>query len=259
VLVTAAVRAEGLVVSLGGTRILRGIDLEVADGEVVALLGANGSGKSTLVRALVGVVPITAGRVELFERPLGRTVEWRRIGYVPQRVSAGSGVPATAGEVVASGLLTNRRLRLPRRYAAAACAALDLVGLADQANRAVRELSGGQQQRVLIARALIRKPDLLLLDEPVAGVDLPSQQAFAQALTRLTERGTTVLVVLHELGALAPLVRRAVVLRHGAVVHDGAPPVASPEHGGDRHDHVHPHPTAEPPQVDTAPEMRLNT
>ena len=80
---TAAVRAEGLVVTLGGTRILRGIDLEVADGEVVALLGANGSGKSTLVRALVGVVPITAGRVELFERPLGRSVEWRRIGYVP--------------------------------------------------------------------------------------------------------------------------------------------------------------------------------
>ena len=256
---TAAVRAEGLVVTLGGTRILRGIDLEVADGEVVALLGANGSGKSTLVRALVGVVPITAGRVELFECPLGRTVEWRRIGYVPQRVSAGSGVPATAGEVVASGLLTNRRLRLPRHSAAAASAALDLVGLADQANRAVRELSGGQQQRVLIARALIRKPDLLLLDEPVAGVDLPSQQAFAQALTRLTEQGTTVLVVLHELGALAPLVRRAVVLRHGAVVHDGAPPVASPEHGGDRHDHVHPHPTAEPPQVGTAPEMTLST
>ena len=89
---TAAVRAEGLVVTLGGTRILRGIDLEVADGEVVALLGANGSGKSTLVRALVGVVPIATGRVELSVRPLGRTVEWRRIGYVPQRVSAGSGV-----------------------------------------------------------------------------------------------------------------------------------------------------------------------
>lgn len=256
---SSAVRAEGLVVSLGGTRILRGIDLVVADGEVIALLGANGSGKSTLVRALVGVVPIEAGRVELFDRPLGRSVQWGRIGYVPQRVSAGSGVPATAGEVVASGLLTNRRLRLPRRSAAAAREALELVGLADQADRAVRELSGGQQQRVLIARALIRKPDLLLLDEPVAGVDLPSQQAFAQALTRLTEQGTTVLVVLHELGALAPLVQRAVVLRHGAVAHDGAPPVPAPGHGGDLHDHVHPHPTAEPPQVGTAPEMRLGT
>jgi zinc transport system ATP-binding protein len=256
---TAAVLAEGLVVSLGGTRILRGIDLEVADGEVVALLGANGSGKSTLVRALVGVVPIESGRVELFERPLGRSVEWRRIGYVPQRVSAGSGVPATAGEVVASGLLTNRRLRLPRRSAAAACEALDLVGLADEANRAVRELSGGQQQRVLIARALIRTPDLLLLDEPVAGVDLTSQTAFARALSRLTEQGTTVLVVLHELGALAPLVRRAIVLRHGAVAHDGAPPLAAPGHGGDEHDHVHPHPTAEPPRVGAAPEMRLTT
>jgi len=256
---TPAVRVDGLFVSLGGTTILRGIDLTISEGEVVALLGVNGSGKSTLVRALVGVVPIEAGRVELLGSPLGRSVPWQRIGYVPQRATAGSGVPATAAEVVASGLLTNRQLRLPRHSTAAACAALELVGLADRGGQAVRELSGGQQQRVLIARALVRKPDLLILDEPVAGVDLPSQQAFAQALTRLTGEGMTVLVVLHELGLLTPLVQRAVVLRHGAVVHDGAPPTPAPGHLGELHDHVHPHTATEPPQGADAPELRLST
>ena len=245
---TPAVRARGLRVALGGVTILHDVDLEVADGEVVALLGANGSGKSTLVRALIGVVPAERGEVALLGaaltgdgRAARRAVPWERIGYVPQRVSAATGVPATALEVVTSGTLHGRRVLPPRDARPRALAALADVGLAEQAHRAVRELSGGQQQRVLIARALVRRPDLLLLDEPVAGVDLPSQQAFADALTRLAAAGTTVLVVLHELGALAPVIGRAVVLRHGRVVHDGAPPAGRGEHAGPDHDHVHPH------------------
>lgn len=238
---SSAIDARGVVVTLGGSPIVRGVDLAVGEGEVVALLGANGSGKSTLVRSLVGVVPLTSGSVELLGRPLGRRVAWGEIGYVPQRVSAASGVPATASEVVLSGTLHGRRLRPPRDGRARARAALEAVGLAGAADTAVRELSGGQQQRVLIARALVRRPRLLLLDEPVAGVDLPSQQTFADALSDLAAAGTTVLVVLHELGALAPLIGRAVVLRHGAVVHDGAPPAAAPDHAAAGHQHVHPH------------------
>ena len=238
---SAAVVARGVRVVLGGNAILRGVDLTIADGEVVALLGANGSGKSTLVRALVGAVPIESGEVELLGRPLGRSVEWDRIGYVPQRVSAATGVPATAGEVVASGLLHGRRLRPPRGSRETVRGALELVGLMHHLDRPVRELSGGQQQRVLIARALVRDPALLVLDEPVAGVDLPSQEAFAATVVDLTARGRTILVVLHELGALAPLVQRAIVLRHGAVVHDGAPPSPAREHADAEHDHVHPH------------------
>jgi zinc transport system ATP-binding protein len=237
----APVLARDVRVVLGGNAILRGVDLTVTEGEVVALLGANGSGKSTFVRALVGVVPVTSGTVHLLGSPLGPRVAWDRVGYVPQRVSAATGVPATAAEVVASGLLHARRLRPPRHARRRVRDALDLVGLDHHADRPVRELSGGQQQRVLIARALVRDPELLVLDEPVAGVDLPSQQAFAATLASLAERGTTVLVVLHELGALAPLIRRAVVLRHGAVVHDGEPPTPTHEHGGADHDHVHPH------------------
>ncbi|MFE7406231.1 metal ABC transporter ATP-binding protein [Isoptericola sp. NPDC057559] len=242
------IEARDVHVRLGASPVLRGVDLTVRRGEVVALLGANGSGKSTLVRTLVGVLPATAGSVRLFGHELGNDVPWSRVGYVPQRVSAVAGVPSTAAEVVASGLLHGRRLRLPRGWRAQVGEALDLVGLADRARYATHQLSGGQQQRVLIARALVRRPELLVLDEPVAGVDRPSQEAFAATMTRLVDDGMTVLVVLHELGELAPLVQRAVVLRHGRVVHDGAPPTPRPGHGGEAHEHVHPHahPTARP-------------
>ncbi len=236
-----AVEARGVHVHLGASHILRGVDLTVARGEVVALLGANGSGKSTLVRTLVNVLPPSAGTVSILGRPLGSTVPWGDVGYVPQRVSAGTTVPSTAGEVVASGLLHGRRLRLPRGWRARVQDALDLVGLADRAGDATSQLSGGQQQRVLIARALVREPELLVLDEPVAGVDRPSQEAFAATMTRLVGDGLTVLVVLHELGELAPLVTRAVVLRHGRVVHDGAPPRPHGGHDAVGHEHVHPH------------------
>ena len=238
---TPVVRAAGVRVTLGGSTILWDVDLGVDDGEVVALLGANGSGKSTLVRALVGAVPLDRGTVELFGAPLGARVPWQRVGYVPQRVSAAGGVPATACEVVLSGTLHGRHVLPPRGARARACEALAQMGLADKVDHPVRTLSGGQQQRVLIARALVRRPDLLVLDEPVAGVDVGSQHSFAQALTTLVADGTTVLVVLHELGALAPLVQRAVVLRHGSVVHDGPPPSPAAEHAGPEHVHLHPH------------------
>ncbi|MEU2199020.1 ATP-binding cassette domain-containing protein [Isoptericola sp. NPDC019482] len=250
-----AIEAHDVHVRLGASPVLRGVDLTVRRGEVVALLGANGSGKSTLVRTLVGVLPATAGSVRLLGHPLGNDVPWGRVGYVPQRVSAAAGVPSTAAEVVASGLLHGRRLRLPRGWRAQVREALDLVGLADRARYATHQLSGGQQQRVLIARALVRRPELLVLDEPVAGVDRPSQEAFAATMTRLVSEGMTVLVVLHELGELAPLVQRCVVLRHGRVVHDGAPPTPQPGHGGEAHEHVHPH--AHPRAVQRPENVRL--
>lgn len=228
-------------VDLGAHTVLHDVDLEVRAGEAVAILGANGSGKSTLVRAVTGIIPIHSGTVELFGTPLGPHAPLDRVGYVPQRVSAAAGVVATATEVVQSGLLGRRRLRPGRAAARRAAEALDAVGLAAAVDRPVTELSGGQQQRVLIARALVREPEMLVLDEPVAGVDLPSQEAFARTLTRLVEAGTTVVVVLHELGDLADLIQRAVVLRGGHVAHDGAPPPPHRLHAAPDHVHLHPH------------------
>jgi len=237
------IAARDLAVDLGGSRILRDISLEVHRGEFVALLGANGSGKSTLVRTLIGVLPPAAGTVHLLGADITRRagVPWQRIGYVPQRSTATAGVPATVVEVVRSGLLAAGRLRPPRDADARVRRALERVDLADRGHRAVAELSGGQQQRVLIARALARDPEVLLLDEPLAGVDAANQASFARTMAGLREDGVTVLVVLHETGPLAPLITRALVLRHGSIVHDGEPPPAAPGHDHDDHDHLHAH------------------
>lgn len=256
-------RATALDVVLSGRRILTGVDLAVGTGEVVALLGANGSGKSTLVRACLGIVPIASGAVRLFDEPLARA-PWPRIGYVPQRQAAATGVPTTALEVVRAGALSDgmRRGLLAGRWRpasrAAALEALGVMDLAEVANQPVQELSGGQHQRVLIARALVRRPDLLVLDEPTTGIDLATINAFVATIARMRAAGTSVLVVLHETEAFAPLLDRAVVLRHGRVVHNGALPPAHPGHGGRPgvsggdfgvsgdaggvHEHTHPHP-----------------
>jgi zinc transport system ATP-binding protein len=113
--------------------------------------------------------------------------------------------------------------------------------MGDRARDSVNALSGGQHQRVLIARALAAQPELLIMDEPMAGVDLASQGVLAGTLREQVAAGTTVLLVLHELGPLEPLIDRAVVLRDGCVVHDGPPPKAVGQHALPGHDHVHPH------------------
>ncbi|MFC7405990.1 metal ABC transporter ATP-binding protein [Georgenia alba] len=242
------IRTESLTVTLGASTVLRGVDMTVRDGEAVALLGANGSGKSTLVKALVGVVPIRRGQAWVYGQDVTtRRIDFRRIGYVPQRVTAAAGVPATALEVVTSGLLSSARLRVGRAGRVRAMEALEQVGLADRAKDSVQIFSGGQHQRVLIARALVRDPDLLVLDEPLAGIDRASKQALAATLRGLRAAGRTLLVVLHEPGELGPLIDRAVVLRNGRVVHDGAPPPAVPGHDAPGHDHEHAHAGEGPP------------
>ncbi|MEU8586941.1 metal ABC transporter ATP-binding protein [Streptomyces sp. NPDC048664] len=229
----------GVHADLGARPVLRGVDLEVRRGEVVALLGANGSGKSTAVRTAVGLVPVASGAVELFGGPRERFRDWRRVGYVPQRTTAAGGVPATVAEIVASGRLARSRFGRARKADRDAVrAALELVGMADRAKDRMDALSGGQHQRVLIARALASRPELLIMDEPLAGVDLASQQTLAHTLQGQVAGGTSVLLVLHELGPLEPLIDRAVVLRDGRVVHDG-PPDRSPE-GHDPVHHAHP-------------------
>ncbi|MFH8799660.1 metal ABC transporter ATP-binding protein [Streptomyces sp. NPDC017936] len=233
---------HGVRAELGSRPVLRGIDLTVRRGEVVALLGANGSGKSTAVRSVIGQVPVSAGRIELFGTDRRRFRDWRRVGYVPQRTTAAGGVPATVTEVVSSGRLSRTRFGILRKADHEAVRrALELVGMADRAKDSVGALSGGQHQRVLIARALAAEPELLIMDEPMAGVDLASQEVLARTLREQVAAGATVLLVLHELGPLEPLIDRAVVLRDGCVTHDGPPPRAVGQHALPGHDHVHPH------------------
>ncbi|WP_037766359.1 metal ABC transporter ATP-binding protein [Streptomyces sp. 142MFCol3.1] len=233
---------RGVTARLGSRPVLRGIDLAVHRGEIVALLGANGSGKSTAVRSIIGQVGVNGGDIEIFGTPQSRFRDWKRVGYVPQRTTAAGGVPATVAEIVASGRLSRARFGVLRKADHTAVRrALELVGMADRAKDPVDALSGGQHQRVLIARALASEPELLIMDEPMAGVDLASQEVLAATLREQVAQGVSVLLVLHELGPLEPLIDRAVVLRDGCVLHDGPPPRAVGQHALPGHDHVHPH------------------
>ena len=254
--------ARGVSVAIDARPVLRQVDLEVPPGQFVAVMGANGSGKSTLVRALVGLRAHQSGEIRLFGERIERFGDWHRIGFVPQRLGAGSGVPASVREVVTSGRIARRRpfARASAADRSAVEAAIDAVDLTAQSHEPVAALSGGQQQRVLIARALAAQADLYVLDEPTAGVDLPHQEALAGALTVLASHGATVLLVAHELGPMAPLVDRCVVMSNGRVAYDG-PPLAEREvhevHLGPYADGVHHHVHGRAPErEDCAPAVR---
>ncbi len=239
---SSALSASGISVRYGDIVALRDLSIDVPMGQTSAILGANGSGKSTLVRAMLGLVKPQSGSIQVFgEDVASRTAPLERLGYVPQRTTAQGGLAASAGEVVEAGLLSRVTRFLPPDGRARARAALATMGLADRYDFPVGGLSGGQQQRVLIARALVREPDLLIMDEPLAGVDADNQAVVADVVRAAHERGAAVVLVLHEAGPLASLLQRAVVLDRGCVTHDGAPPPAVGVHAMPGHDHLHPH------------------
>jgi zinc transport system ATP-binding protein len=218
-------RAEGVAFGYGRGAVIEDVNLTVRPGEFVALVGPNGSGKSTLLKVLLGTLTPAAGRVELLGVAPSRLTERGRIGYVPQRPVLESEVPATLEEIVAAGRLARRGWWRPLRPQDREDVrhALDSVGLGDLVARPLNELSGGQRQRVFIARAFASEPDLLLLDEPIAGVDAESQRRFRDSLTHLiAHHGAGVLLVSHELSAVAPELDRVVVLKRH-VVFDGTP------------------------------------
>ena len=220
--------------------------LEIRSGEVIALLGANGSGKTTLMKGFLGLVDRIEGKVELFGEPVERLQDRSAIGYLPQRQSAAGPIPVTVNELVRSGRLTRRNPLGLGRDDGAVQAAIAVVGLTASARKRVSTLSGGQQRRALLARALVGGSQLLLLDEPFAGVDQANQEAIADALDGLLHNGLTLVVVLHELGPLEPLITRVIVMDNGSIRFDGPIEQAPPEllHMGHDHDpHGGPEPT----------------
>ncbi|MEO3938844.1 ATP-binding cassette domain-containing protein [Dermatophilaceae bacterium Soc4.6] len=208
----------------GDRAVVSHASLEVAHGEVVAVLGANGSGKSTLVRGVLGLIDQLGGEVELFGVPRRSFREHTRVGYVPQRHTLSTSVRATAREIVATGRLGHQGWwgRSSRQDRLVIDRSLDLVGLADRATTDVSTLSGGQQRRVLIARALASEPEVLIMDEPTAGVDAANQHVLAQVLERLAATGVTMLIVTHEMEAFRDVVTRVVVVDLGALTWQGS-------------------------------------
>jgi zinc/manganese transport system ATP-binding protein len=197
-------RLENIGVRLGGRQILSGVSFAVAPGQFTGLIGPNGAGKTTLLRVILGLTPPTEGRVLLNGSPKTRH-GGGLIGYVPQKLAIDQDMPLRARDVVGLGIDGNK-LGFPLPSAVRRrriTEALEAVGAESYADARIGELSGGEQQRVLIAHALIGRPRLLLLDEPLANLDLRSEQGIVSVLARLAhEQGIAVLISAHDLNPL---------------------------------------------------------
>lgn len=212
------VRIRDLCVSLGGCQVLEDVRLEIPEGDYLAIIGPNGGGKTTLLRVLLGLVPPDHGEVEVLG---GSPREARgRVGYVPQHAHFDGDFPIRVLEVVRMGRLGQRRLLRPavgedREHAMQALRRVDAEHLAQ---RSIAALSGGERQRVLIARALALEPEILLLDEPTASLDIQSASAFYELLASFAEQMTVVLVT-HDVGGISNLVRSVACLNRRLVSH----------------------------------------
>jgi len=226
-----AVQVVDAAVRLGGRTIWSGVNLDVGRGEFVAVLGPNGAGKSTLVKALLGIVPLSSGRATVLGRPPGDA--GRAIGYLPQRRSFDPGLRVRGIDIVRLGFDGDRwglpipgggRLSAARKEQRRRVAeVIELVGATAYASRPIGQVSGGEQQRLLIAQALVRGPQLLLLDEPLDSLDLPNQASVAALISRLCQqRGVTVMIVAHDANPILSYLDRVVYLAGGRAV-AGAP------------------------------------
>ena len=223
--VEPAVDFEGVCAGYFGRDVLDEVTFEVERGEFVGIIGPNGSGKSTLLKAIAGIHPIECGAaLVLGSDPNG--VDKRRIGYVPQAESVNWSFPVTVSDVVLMGRYG--RLGLFHNPSAAdrkiVDDALAEVGMAEWRDSQIGQLSGGQQQRTFVARALVQEPDLLLLDEPIAGVDAASQHAIFTLLEKRNRAGTTIIASTHDLSCVATWFGKVLCLNHHVIAY-GPPDV----------------------------------
>lgn len=199
-----AVAVDNVSFRYDAVEVLSSVSFEIQTGDYVGLVGPNGSGKTTLIKAMLGLVMPTKGRIRLFNAGIKEFSGWNRIGYLPQKIETSNPIfPATVREIVGTGLLST--VRFPKLLGQAEHRrldeVLDFLDLRSLEKRLIGELSGGQQQRVQLARALVNRPDLLILDEPTTALDPEMRDRFYDLLRRMNEESrTTIIIVTHDMG-----------------------------------------------------------
>lgn len=212
------IEARDVVVKYNGVPVLDHVSLDVMKGDFLGIVGPNGGGKTTLLNAILGNVKLASGEVRLFGTELSKFKDFQRIGYVAQHaIQFDPLFPATVEEIVRLGCVSRGRLGRPLRAEdrRAVDEAMELVGIGDIRGRKISELSGGQKQRIFIAKALVKRPELLVLDEATSGLDISIQDRFVSLLKRLSaETGVTIVTVSHDLsGVMCQANKLAVVNR----------------------------------------------
>lgn len=236
----AAIDVEGLSFSYRDVPVLQNVSFSVSEGSFSALIGSNGTGKSTLVKLLLGELEPTAGRISLFGEDISVFRKWPEIGYVSQEgLTRKADFPANVYEIVAASLYSRTGLfHFPtKKDRDRVYAALEEVGMKEYSRRLIGELSGGQRQRVLIARALCAEPKMMILDEPITGMDAASAVSFYELLRELNrKRGLTVFMVTHDLDRISAYADSIFCLEYGSLV------PLTPEELRHEQEHRHEHP-----------------
>lgn len=207
------------------TEVLTDISFRLRGGDYVGIVGPNGSGKSTLIKAILGLLQPSKGRIALFGQRLEEFTDWHRVGYLPQKINGfNPHFPATVREIVGLGLLSGKNYprRITRKDERAIDKALSLVESREIKGELIGELSGGQQQRVLIARALVSEPELLILDEPTTALDPETRERFFNTLRSLNEeKGITLMIITHDIGTIGKYASRLLYLDKRVVFFGG--------------------------------------
>ncbi len=225
-----AIEVERLRCAFDGAPVLEDLTLAVRQGAFVGIVGPSGAGKTTLLRAMLGAMPVLAGSIRIFGEHVA--AGHARIGYVPQLETVDWNFPVTVREVVAMGLAVEGRLFslpwLSRSQKRTIERLLERLGIGELGTRHIRDLSGGQQQRVFLARALVREPRLLLLDEPTTGVDIKTRHDVLHLLAELNHDGVTVILTTHDLNSVAAHLPQVVCLNRRVVAYGTPASVFTP-------------------------------
>jgi ABC-type Mn2+/Zn2+ transport system ATPase subunit len=216
---TPALSIEGLSVRYNNHPALEDVTLRVSKADILGIIGPNGAGKSTLLKTVLGLVPAWQGEIRVLGEPVANNR--RQVGYMPQVEQVDWDFPVTVGDVALMGRYARRGLlrRTTKEDREAAEDSLARVGILDLRNRLIGELSGGQRRRVLLARALANQPDLLLLDEPMAGLDATAQHQFLDIIDRLRDGGATVVLSTHDLSCVSQRCDKAACLNRRLVAY----------------------------------------